>query len=397
MWLDQVILNTASGINPEILAWAREQMGYSVEEVAERMNKDPVKIKSWENGESAPTYSQLERLAGVLYKRPVALFFFPEPPEELTPGGSFRTLPEPEVEKLLPDTRLKLREALSFQLSLMELNDGVNTSERKIFRDVEVVGTSPAEARRVALLVIAYLDVGVEARSKSRTTTEWFKWCRTAVEDAGVYVFKNSFKQKDISGLCIYHEQFPIIHINNSTTSSRQVFTLFHELAHILVHTNGITQVDDSFIGTLTDSDRELEQFCNKFAAEVLVPRDHFKSRVGNSTPDEQSMSKLANEYKVSREVILRHFLDLDKVSQERYDELVQRWNDEFEAQTTGLGKEGNYYNTQMSYLGDKYLDLAFSRYHQGAIGEEKLAEVLGIKAQSLPKLEQKYFNRLTS
>ena len=372
-------------------------MGYSVEEVAERMNKDPVKIKSWENGESAPTYSQLERLAGVLYKRPVALFFFPEPPEELTPGGSFRTLPEPEVEKLLPDTRLKLREALSFQLSLMELNDGVNTSERKIFRDVEVVGTSPAEARRVALLVIAYLDVGVEARSKSRTTTEWFKWCRTAVEDAGVYVFKNSFKQKDISGLCIYHEQFPIIHINNSTTSSRQVFTLFHELAHILVHTNGITQVDDSFIGTLTDSDRELEQFCNKFAAEVLVPRDHFKSRVGNSTPDEQSMSKLANEYKVSREVILRHFLDLDKVSQERYDELVQRWNDEFEAQTTGSGKEGNYYNTQMSYLGDKYLDLAFSRYHQGAIGEEKLAEVLGIKAQSLPKLEQKYFNRLTS
>src|SRR5829696_5934455 len=100
-----------SGINPHVLAWARDRAGLSVDDVAARMNKDVATVESWEKGDSAPTYSQLERLAYVLYKRPLALFFFPEPPDEPSPEKSFRTLPEAEAEKLAPDTRLKLREA----------------------------------------------------------------------------------------------------------------------------------------------------------------------------------------------------------------------------------------------------------------------------------------------
>ncbi|KKL56723.1 hypothetical protein LCGC14_2242570, partial [marine sediment metagenome] len=39
-----------------------------------------------------------ERLAYEIYKRPLALFFFPEPPEEETPKESFRTLPQEEID-----------------------------------------------------------------------------------------------------------------------------------------------------------------------------------------------------------------------------------------------------------------------------------------------------------
>ncbi len=89
---------TVSGINPRVLAWARSQAGLTIDDVAARMKKDPALIEGWEKGESAPTYSQLERLAYVLYKRPLALFFFPEPPSEPSPNKSFRTLPESEAE-----------------------------------------------------------------------------------------------------------------------------------------------------------------------------------------------------------------------------------------------------------------------------------------------------------
>ena len=70
-----------NGINPDILKWARERSGYTVEAIAAFLKKDASIVNGWESGERAPTYVQLETLADK-YKRPVAIFFFPEPPEE---------------------------------------------------------------------------------------------------------------------------------------------------------------------------------------------------------------------------------------------------------------------------------------------------------------------------
>ena len=75
------------GINPTIVKWARERSGYTLEDVATSLNKDVETISDWESGEQAPTYVQLETLAGK-YKRPIAIFFFPEPPQEPNFAGS---------------------------------------------------------------------------------------------------------------------------------------------------------------------------------------------------------------------------------------------------------------------------------------------------------------------
>ena len=106
----------ASGVNFRVLRWARERAGYSREEVARHFKKDVAEIEGWETGTSVPTYSQLEILAYTLYKRPVAIFFFPEPPDEPEPSQSFRTLPESEIKKLQPDTRLAIRQAQAMQI-----------------------------------------------------------------------------------------------------------------------------------------------------------------------------------------------------------------------------------------------------------------------------------------
>ena len=60
------------------------------------------------------------------------------------------------------------------------------------------------------------------------------KGWRTAIEDAGVYVFKNTFKQENVSGFCLYDAEFPLIYVNNSTAKTRQSFTILHELGHLL-------------------------------------------------------------------------------------------------------------------------------------------------------------------
>ena len=211
-----------------------------------------------------------------------------------------------------------------------------------------------------------------------------------------MHVFKGSIAQKEVSGFCLYDDEFPVIYINNSTAFARQVFTLFQELAHILLHINGITQLNDAYVDRLVGNNRQIEVFCNRFAAEVLNPTDHFKARIGDFVPDEGFVEKLANEYKVSREVVLRRFLDHGRVSQRGYEEAVERWNEEFESRPRSSGG-GDYYATQMAYLGDNYLDLAFSRNHQGTIDEQRLADYLGLSARNVANLEQRYLNRRTS
>ena len=57
-------------------------MNMPLEEVARRMGKQPSDIEAWEKGEGAPTYLQLDTLAYEIYKRPIALFFFPNIPDE---------------------------------------------------------------------------------------------------------------------------------------------------------------------------------------------------------------------------------------------------------------------------------------------------------------------------
>lgn len=387
---------TVSGINPTILSWARRQSGLSVAEVARKLKRDPAIVEAWERGDSAPTYVQLERLAYGVYHRPVALFFFPAPPDESPPESSFRTLPASEAADLEPDTRYKIREARALQLSLYELNDGTNPAERRIFEDIVI---DPEDsAPEVATRVRVYLGLEeVEGRSYWRSASEWFEECRRSVEDVGVFVFKNSFKQGEISGLCLYDPVFPIIYVNNSTTATRQVFTIFHELAHVLLHLNGITKLDDDYIDALPGDERRIEVFCNAFAAEVLIPHEDFQVRVGELRPDEEGelITSLADKYKVSREVVLRRFLDLGRVSGQSYEALVQKWNYEYE-EGRSQGSGGNYYNTQAAYLGDRYMGLAFNRYYQGAISEQRLAEMFGVKARNLPGLEQQYLRRVS-
>ena len=69
-------------------------------EVAFKIGKDIDTIMSWGSGDNSPTYIQLEKLAYKVYKRPLALFFFPEPPDEEMPQQSFRTLPEYEIDMM---------------------------------------------------------------------------------------------------------------------------------------------------------------------------------------------------------------------------------------------------------------------------------------------------------
>ena len=91
-------------INPSILRWARERVGHTLESLALKMHRDVEQIARWENGDEDIPYTGLEELAYSHLKIPIALFFFPEPPDLEDPINRFRRIPDSEIERFSPDT-----------------------------------------------------------------------------------------------------------------------------------------------------------------------------------------------------------------------------------------------------------------------------------------------------
>ena len=382
-----------AGMNPKVLKWAREQAAYSVDDVAKALKKAVPVIERWESGESAPTYIQLEKLAYRLYKRPIALFFFPAPPEEPDPKQSFRTLPESEIEGLSADTRYAIRQASAMQIALKELNDGTNAAERRVFRDVRVKPETPVSDAAEKLR--AYLGISLSQQMGRRSHEEALDGWRRAVEEVGVFVFKRPFKQTKVSGFCLHDDEFPVIYLNNSTAKTRQIFTLFHELAHVLLRTGGITMRDDRYVSSLTGEDKRIEVFCNRLTATFLVPPDDFNRHLKIPKWSDEAVETLANRYKVSREVILRNLLDRDVIDTAYYQRKAEQWAKEYKDRPKPRG--GNYYAIQAAYLGATFLNLAFGRYYQGRCTVQDLADYLNVKVKSVPGIEHQMLTKVSS
>ena len=375
---------------PQVLKWARESSGYTVGQVVAKLKRKSIieqTISDWESGKDFPSYSQLEKLAYEIYRRPLAVFFFPEPPgDEKNMQKSFRTLPK-AVGTLGPKMRWMLRKAYIMQMNVMELyeDEALKTKSRelRIFNDIKF--TARSSIKSLAEKTRKYLNISLEEQKgwgrktgslQSGSDIALKKW-RETIQSHGVFVFKDSFQEPDFSGFCLYDENFPVIYINNNESKNRQIFTLFHELAHILFRTSGFDPSDENhFRNQLTEKNQKIETMCNEFAGAFLVPDESlFK------ITELDNIKKLADSYSVSQEVFLIRLLKNDIISKRDYNHFKRQILEHYQkAKNKKKLQGGNFYATKEAYLGEKYISLVFKKYHQKRISLNQLAEFLDTK-----------------
>ena len=382
-----------ANITPEVLFWARDTAGWAIEDVVKKLNQkkvDTQTISDWEKGASKPTFTQLEKLAK-FYERPIAVFFFPEPPQEETVKAMYRTLPSSHIERLSPKIRFLTREAMSRQLDLRELRRVGDLDDRLLKLQKSSFSASAFNARKLAQQVRNIMAIPLEKQLGWRNGDydNALKIWRHKLEELGLWVFKNNFQENDCCGFYLPDKDFPVIYINNNMPKSRQIFTLFHELGHFLFSTGGI-DFRYSIENELTGVHEQEEIFCNKFAGTFLAPS--YSLSINHQNYKNEIIQNLANKYKVSREVILRKYLDKNIIGNKAYQDKVKQWKDESDKQKqqikTNKKSGGNFYATLAAYLGNKYLELAFSQYYMNRIDEYQLADYLDVKLDGIPVLE---------
>ncbi|CAM5237490.1 ImmA/IrrE family metallo-endopeptidase [Rhodanobacter lindaniclasticus] len=370
-------------ITPAVVQWARERAGYSIDDAVRHFKK----IATWEAGEALPSYAQVEQMAE-RFKIPVAVFFFPKPPQVPPIEQSFRTLTAEDFAAIPRTVRFFLRRGQAMQLNLAELNDSKNPAGRVISADLKF--SPDASLDKIAAKVRAYLGVSIEEQASWKSVEKALEnWREVFAAKAGVYVFKDAFRAPNYFGFCLYDDEFPVIYINNSSAKTRQIFTLFHELGHLLFHTSGVDLSDDHFIDHLGNVEQKIEIICNGLAARVLVPDDVLDKMLDGTRIGRPLATQFAGYFNVSREVIYRKFLDRGLIDADEYGAAAKEWAAQMKPKDAE--SSGNYYNSQHAYLGQRYIDLAFTRYYQRRFDRGQLAEYLNLKPKSLPTFAEKF------
>ena len=80
-------------------------------------------------------------------------------------------------------------------------------------------------------------------------------------------------KSELVRGFSLYFQQLPVVVIKKQTNGA-QAFTLFHELAHLLLHQESIIDFEEDYV-----SEIGLEREANLLAGYILLP-DHFLKQI---------------------------------------------------------------------------------------------------------------------
>ncbi|MDE0483613.1 MAG: XRE family transcriptional regulator [Candidatus Poribacteria bacterium] len=378
-----------TNVNHNIIKWARLKSGYSLEDIAKVFNKKKGVMEDWEAGIDFPTYIQLEKLAEK-YGRSVAFFFISDPPKQEEGLADKVMLRSSELVKLKPKVYSLYRQAFARQLALEELFEAEDFSNDKIFNVIQA--TNNRSFIELAAEVREYLGVSIEDQMSWKDTTTALQMWRDEIHNKGIFVFKEAFDDNQVDGFCLTHKTFPVIYLNNTNVESRQIFTLFHELAHLLLGNNGITS-------DLTFKNKNDEQFCNHFSSEFLVPLEHFSKHPSSVEYSDEAVSDLANEYKVSLQVILYKFRQKEVISEPFFQRKLSEWikrgkNKAANSQSSG---GGNYYYNQIMYLGRHFLTLAFKKHYEGKCSVDQLASYFNVQEKNISKLEDIFIQRIAN
>ncbi len=347
-------------------------------------------LPAWERGEKKPTLKQLERFAKATHA-PLGYFFLSTPPEEQVPIPDFRTLGS-EIRRPSPDlldtiyAMQRRQDWLRDERIECEAEPFDFVGSARLSDDPEAVGR---EMRRI-------VGVGDEWAARMSTWVEAVGKLRAAIEEMGVMavingVVDNNTHRKlnveEFRGFALCDAHAPLIFVNGADAKSAQMFTLVHELAHIWVG-----QAGEGLSGfeNISPGGVEVETFCNKAAAEFLLPARKLKANWGDVKREAQPFAVLARRFKVSPIVAGRRALDLRLIGRrvffDFYREYVSRERRQ-SSQTSG----GNFYNNQNVRVGQMFAIRVVRAAKEGRLSFREAYDLTALRGGAF----QEYAKRL--
>ncbi len=379
------MVRVVANANPTVLGWARRMAGLDVASAARKAGTRDHRLESWERGDDQPTVVQLRRLADA-YKRPLAVFFMDEPPQDDPFPRDFRRESPDAADAATPALRLAVREAHFRREAALDLY--AELDEQPATFELTTSLDSDPEAVAAALRAALVEDDPPSGGDPRQWLSRW----RAAAEALGVLVFQaQGIDVDEMRGFSISDRPLPVVVLNIKDAWTARSFSLMHELAHVMLNRGGLCLNEDD--GPRSERQR-VETFCNHVAGATLVPEPLLVQRpevpgYRTSQMSDEDIAAIARQFGVSREVVVRRLLVLDRVDEPFY----QRKRAEYAAavkrgspQRRGGGFAPPSTLT-VATAGRHFTKLVLQAYDEERITSSDVAEYLGVRLKHLERI----------
>ena len=177
-------------INPALIMWARNSAGFTVAEAAQKLGIEERHLAAWEDPkvDEGPSIPQLRKLAA-LFKRPLAVFYLPDPPKNFAVMRDLRRLPATGIRRYSPALQMEIRTANERRELALELAADLEEE----FPKFTLTATDDEDPEQVGERIRATFGVTVQLQSQRRDNDgrAGFNGWRHKIEDAGVLVFQS--------------------------------------------------------------------------------------------------------------------------------------------------------------------------------------------------------------
>ncbi len=332
-------------------------------------------IESW--AADRPTLSSIKGLSKEL-KRPIA-FFLSSPrikPESV--GG---------IDKL--DTRTFRSEKIDINYKVIVLSEELQKRRQSYLylasaTDIDIMPKFLTFKETEKRKIIDYISSTIypsQERLERLDKRGLYEYLVSKIEDLNILVFKMPAKDKSLRGLALYNDILPIIGIASNDVLAGQIFSIIHELAHILLKSSMVHNAD-----TTEYEHSVIEALCNSITGKVLLPDSYLSNDPLITSLIDKSVSLkeieyISEKYKISRDVVLLRLLHNKILSQEAYNILEIELDEKrkTEKKPSGGGKDTHLYTT-INQLGQKYCKAVYAGYRSNIISKSDLHYYLGRK-----------------
>jgi DNA-binding XRE family transcriptional regulator len=266
------VIKNEAYVNNIVLKWARVTAKMDLSVAANKIKVPDSKLLAWENGDLYPTITQAKKLA-TIYRRPFAILFFPEIPKDFQPLTDYR---KRNSRELTTGSIFIIRE---IQQKQIWIHDWMMDNKKS---PLPFVGSCSANdsPKIVAEKIVDTFSLHKMKSEKYPT----LKMYIDMLELCGVFVSRTSnyhtrllLNPEEFLGFTISDIYAPYIFINTRNNwKKQQTFTLFHELAHLFIGESSISNSIDE-ISAKPSFFNDVEIFCNKVAANVLMPENELR------------------------------------------------------------------------------------------------------------------------
>jgi Zn-dependent peptidase ImmA (M78 family) len=154
----------------------------------------------------------------------------------------------------------------------------------------------------------------------------------------------------EFRGFAICDDYAPLIFINGSDARGAQMFTVAHELAHLWMGQDGVSNFE-----ALQSGSAAPEQFCNKVAAEFLVPEAVLRDCWQEASRQAEPYQYLARRFKVSPLVAARRRLDLALTQRDAFLTFYREYQDDDRRTRDSREGGGDFFKVQNVRIGERF------------------------------------------